>query len=277
MKSILKIFLLVQLLFIIPGSKIIEKHPNDISFLIPAQDKELMVGEEITYTVSYTFIKLGEVKLRVVNKQEFNGKPYYNVVCYMDSYDGIPLVNLHQIYESKLNQDYFSAFFRGTVKKEEYTTYTEYNFDYMKSIIHVKQGKVSPPQLWEDTTLSAEKMYQDGLSIFYYARMNTGQQKSVSLPCFVNEKKVNTNINFYNTPEKVKIDAVNYDINCVKLDGNTDFVSVYGLTGYFEGWFSNDNAAIPIIAKMKVIIGNVTLELKSWSRPDGWNPPKWQS
>ena len=59
----------------------------------------------------------------------------------------------------------------------------------------------------------------------------------------------------------------------MRLDGSTDFISVFGLTGYFEGWFSNDEASIPIVAKMKVIIGNVTLKLKSWKRA-GWNPPK---
>ncbi len=248
---------------------------SSFSLLIPAGDKEMFVGEEITYVVSYTFIKIGEVRLRVVNKQDINGQPYYYTVCHMDSYNGIPFVNLHQIYESKINPDYFSTFFKGLVRKEEYTTYTEYYFNYSQKQIRVKQGKVSPPQLWKDSVYSAEKMYQDGLSIFYYARMNTGQKKSVNVPCFVNEEKVYTRINFYDRAEKLKIDAVDYPINCVKLDGDTDFTSVFGLTGYFEGWFSNDYAAIPILAKMKVIIGNVNLELKSWKRKDGWQPPRW--
>ena len=55
-----------------------------------------------------------------------------------------------------------------------------------------------------------------------------------------------------------------------------DFISIFGLTGYFEGWFSNDEASIPIVAKMKVLIGNITLELKSWKR-EGWIPPKYKN
>lgn len=238
-------------------------------------EKEMKVGEEITYVVRFGFIELGEIKLKILNKKLQNGKHVFFTVAYIDSYSGVPFVNLHQIYQSKVNDSYFSNFFRGLVRKEKYTTFTEYYFDYKKSKIRVKKGKVEPEELWTDSTTAAETMYHDGLSIFYYARMNTGTKKSVSLPCFVNEEKVYTRVNFYDSIEKLKIDAVDYDIATVRLDGETDFVSVFGLTGYFEGWFSNDEAAIPIIAKMKVIIGNVTLELKSWKRA-GWNPPKFQ-
>jgi hypothetical protein len=73
--------------------------------------------------------------------------------------------------------------------------------------------------------------------------------------------------------ESVLIDAVDYEIDCRRLDGKTDFVSVYGLTGDFEGWFSNDEARVPILAKMKVILGSVTIELMAWNRT-GWKPPK---
>jgi len=92
------------------------------------------------------------------------------------------------------------------------------------------------------------------------------------LPCFVNEQKVYTSVNFYEDVIPVSIDAIDYDVECVRLDGEMDFISIFGLTGYFEGWFSNDEASIPIVANMKVLIGNITLELKSWKR-EGWTPP----
>ena len=51
------------------------------------------------------------------------------------------------------------------------------------------------------------------------------------------------------------------------LQGNAEFVGIFGLTGEFSGWFWNDDARIPIVAKMQVIIGSVTIELMSWKRP----------
>jgi len=241
-----------------------------------SSEKELLPGEELNYEVSYSFINLGEVKIRVKDKKTINGKNYYNAIAYIDSYDGIPFVNLHQIYESKVNQDYYSDFFRGIVKGEEYTTYTEYYFDYSNSKIRIKRGKFSPRELWIDSTTSAEKQFHDGLSIFFFARMLSGKKNSMLLPCFVNEQKVYTKINFYENTIPVSIDAIDYDVECVRLDGDMDFISIFGLTGYYEGWFSNDEASIPIVANMKVLIGNITLELKSWKR-EGWTPPKYKN
>lgn len=239
-------------------------------------EKELEVGEEITYVVRYWLLKLGEVKLSVLDKKLANGKYHYAAIAYIDSYSSVPFVNLHQIYESKVNEKYYSDYFKGTVKGDEYSTFTEYHFDYEKEKLRVKKGKVSPYQLWNDSTTTAKKMYQDGLSIFYYARMNTGQKKSVNVPCFVKEQRVYTKINFYREKMPMEIDAVDYEIDCVRLDGSTDFVSVYGLTGYFEGWFTNDSHSVPVIAKLNVIIGKVTVELIKWKKKN-WSPPRFKS
>jgi hypothetical protein len=252
-------------------------------YLTPAQiytvnfisDKYLEVGEELTYVVSYTFIKFGEIKIIVKGKKVIDGQNYYSTIAYIDSYSGIPFVNLHMIYETVMNPKYYSTFFRGIVKKEEYTTFTEYYTDYGKSKIRIKKGKVKPYQLWTDSTTSEKQEFQDGLSILYFARMFSGSGNSVNLLCFVNEKKSYTNMTSYTQVTGVSINAIDYDVSCVRLDGTMNFVSVFGLTGYFEGWFTNDNASIPILAKLKVIIGNVRVELKSWKRP-GWMPPKFK-
>ena len=238
-------------------------------------DKSLSVGEELTYLVSYSLVKLGEVKIKIRDKKTVNGKTYYNTIAYIDSYSGIPFVTLHQTYESNVSSDYYSYFFRGISKEEEPFTYTEYYFNYDEKKIRVKKGRFKPAKVWTDSTGTIEKFYQDGLSIFYYARMNSGQNKSVDVPCFVTEKKVTTKINFYKEVTDVSIDAVDYDIACVRLDGEMDFISIFGLTGYFEGWFTNDEASVPVVANMKVLIGNVRLELVKWKR-EGWQPPQFK-
>jgi hypothetical protein len=273
MNKLIVLLLLIPICFFIggsaPGDKI-DKY--EFGFF---SDKKMEVGEELTYVVSYTFIKLGEVKIVVRDKKEINGQFYYNTVAYINSYSGIPFVSIHQIYESRVNQNYASDFFRGIVKTDKYSSYTEYYFDYGSHKIRIKKGKVSPHQVWTDSTANLNRMTQDGLSIFYYARMNLGTQKTVNIPCFVNEKFENTKINFYTDVRKTEIDAVDYDVSTLRLDGNMNFISIYGLTGYFEGYFSNDEASIPIVAKMKVFLGDVKLELIHWKR-EGWNPPKYK-
>jgi len=273
MKKLILVLILVPLCLFLSGNS----SRNNIKEYESGffSDKKMLVGEELTYVVSYSFIKLGEIKLIVKDKKEIRGKEYYNTVAYINSYSGIPFVSLHQIYESRINPNYASDSFRGIVKHDEYSTFTEYSFDYKNSRTKIKKGKVNPYQLWTDSTTGLSSQTQDGLSIFYYARMNLGTKKSVNVPCFVNEKYEITKINFYTDAQKAEIDAVDYDISCIRLDGRMDFISIYGLTGYFEGLFSNDEASIPIVAKMQVFLGNVKLELKQWKR-EGWTPPKYQ-
>jgi hypothetical protein len=247
---------------------------TEMGAIFPSE-KNLSVGEELTYIVTYSFMKLGEVKIKIRDKKEVNGKTYYSTIAYIDSYSGIPFVNVHQTYESNVSTGYYSYFFRGVKKEEEPYTYTDYYFDYEKNNVRVKKGRFSPPKVWTDSIGNISKFYQDGLSVFYYARMNCGQDTVVDVPCFVAEKKVTTKINFYKEITDASIEAVDYDIECVRIDGEMDFISIFGLTGHFEGWFTNDEASIPVVAKMKVIIGNIKLELMNWKR-EGWQPPKYK-
>jgi len=254
---------------------IIHSSRNNIYSEKISTNKKLEVGEELTYVVSYSFIKLGEIKIIVKNKKVINGKTYYSTIAYMDSYSGIPFVDLHMIYESTINPDYYSSFFRGIVKKENYTTFTNYYFKYDSSLIRIKKGKIEPYEIWTDSTTSADTEYQDGLSILYYARILSGSGDSVEVPCFVNEKKVFTSIYSSKEVSGISIDGLDYEVACQKLEGNMKFISVFGLSGSFEGWFTDDEASVPILAKLKVIIGSVKVELKSWKRP-GWTPPRFE-
>ena len=270
--KLLKNILLSFVFFYFCGfSTVPVNYQSQINDYIP---KEMQVGEDLTYVVRFGFIRLGEVRLIILDKQEKDGDIFYKTRALIDSYSGIPFISIHQTYESNFDIKQYSDYFRATEKENNYIKFTEYFFDYDKNKILVKKGKYNPFQMWTDSTATIIKKYQDGLSLFYFARMNTGVQKTVSVPCFVTEKFETTLINFYNDVEKINIDAVDYDIACTRLDGYTTFVSIYGLTGDFEGWFTNDKYAVPTIAKMKVYIGNVTLELKYWKKKD-WKPPKY--
>lgn len=163
----------VGFMFIKPAA---EPKPAQGQVINFTSENDLAVGEEITYLVRYYLVKLGEIRLKVLSKKEVNGKNQYYAIAYIDSYSGLPFVDLHQTYESRLTPEFFSAFFKGIVKKPEYTTFTEYHFNYDKKNVRVKKGKVNPYELWTDSTGTAETQYHDGLSIFYYARMYLGKK-----------------------------------------------------------------------------------------------------
>ena len=236
--------------------------------------EKLFVGEDLTYVVKYAFFNLGEVRLMVLEKIKMNNKPVYKTIAYIDSYPDLPFVSLHQVYDSFIDSSLFPLKFFAKIFGAD-TVFVEYNF-IGNSKVEMQKVKSDGSKLWLDSTANTDKRMQDGLSILYYARMNFGEQRTVSVPCFVNEKEEEAVINFFTETEPILIDAVDYEVDCLRLSGQTDFVSVYGLTGGFEGWFSNDSFSVPIRAKMNVIIGSVNLELIKWDEKL-WNPPSFKN
>jgi hypothetical protein len=123
-----------------------------------------------------------------------------------------------------------------------------------------------------DTTVNLGSRFQDGLSLLFYARFGLIKNSTTSVVCYINEDTSSTSINLYDEKEKIAIDAVDYEIETVKIDGETNFTGIFGLTGYFEGWFSNDEYRVPVIANLQVILGSVEIQLMNWNNKI-WQPP----
>jgi len=238
----------------------------------PAVPGMLAVGETLEYEVSYSIFALGKVKLQVLDTARRNGALVYRAQAYMDSYN-VPFVNLHWLFYSELDPDLYSRYFSGVdLKDSSSVSYANYAFDYDDSCIRIEEGIRHQKGSIKKKSDTISTIYQDGLSLFYFARGNVHANREMNVPTFVDGKKVNTYINFMDKETSSEIDAVKYPIGTIEFNGRADFVGIFGLTGGFSGWFSNDEAAIPIVAKMKVIIGSIRLELVKWDRP-GWVPP----
>ncbi len=237
-------------------------------------DSLFQVGEELTYNVSYAFLDIGQVRIKVLDKIKEHGLVAYKALARMDSYKGIPFVNLHTTYESIISESLYTTWFRGRTKVDSAWRAVEYKFDYSTHRVYIEHGNEGNENITKRDTLEIQSFFQDGLSMFYHARSNVRTSQTMTVPVVVSEKKGNTKLHFSNQRSQEKIDAVSYPIDVVHFDGKADFVGVFGLTGEFEGWFSNDIARVPILAKMKVILGNIRIELMKWKR-DGWVPPKY--
>ncbi|NWG27752.1 MAG: DUF3108 domain-containing protein [Ignavibacteriaceae bacterium] len=244
------------------------------SQVIHSRNEKLFVGEDLTYIVKYAFFNLGEVRFKVLEKTKINNTPVYKTIAYIDSYPDLPFVSLHQVYESYIDSTLFPLQFIAKIFTND-TVIVKYRFLSDKKV-EMKKGRLGNSKLWLDSTAQINHRMQDGLSILYFARMNFGEEKTISVPCFVNEKEETTIIKFHSQRTPFSIDVVNYEIDCLYLNGSTDFVSVYGLTGEFEGWFSNDAFFVPVYAKMNVIIGSINLELIKWNS-ELWNPPLYKN
>jgi hypothetical protein len=231
-----------------------------------------MVGEELTYNVRYGFINLGQVRIRVLDKKLAPTYLAYNGKALIESYSGVPFVDLKATFESLIDSAVFSRYFVGRNKDGKFWEYARYSFDYDNHRVITEVGH-RDTIIEKRDTLPLETLYNDGLSLFFFARDRLYSGKKMNIPTLIKEAKVNTFIDFKNQRTSVEVDAIDYPVDVIEFEGDAEFVGLFGLTGEFSGWFSNDDARVPIKAKMKVIIGSITIELMDWKRP-GWVPPR---
>ena len=243
--------------------------PNSIDKKI-----SLQIGEELVYNVSYGPVTIGEIKLKVIGQKEKNGKNLYLTQGFINSNDYLPFVNVHYVFYSEIDEDGYSHFFSGLdTKNPKEHHFQDYIFNYSENEILIERGNRTKKQTYfkgKDETFVKQ---QDGLSLFYFARINLFSKEKNILPTYINETKGNVFINFKGNKKSIKINSAKHSFSTLELDGKINIQGIFGLKGPFQGWFSNDNAAIPIKAKLQVLIGSVDIELKSWKR-HGWNPPK---
>ncbi len=234
----------------------------------------LSVGEELIYNVSYVSVNLGQVRVRILEKRTEQGRNVYVAQANIDSYAGVPFVDLHAVFDNSMDERMHTTWFRSKIRGDQGVDTVSYLYEYPdRRLVVVKRPAPGDGKPANDT-LAIESFYQDGLSILYYARQEAASRKQVSVPTVVSEKKGTTSFDFLAERTSEEIDAVDYPVDVVHFKGEAGFVGIFGLTGEFEGWFSNDDARIPIVGKMKVLIGSVRIELMKWNR-GGWNPPKY--
>lgn len=232
----------------------------------------LLGGEELVYNVRYGFIDLGQVRIVTYGTDDQAGVPATRARAFINSYKGVPFVDLHATFESWIDSLFFSRRFIGRTKEGKVWEYSRYTFDYPARRGILETGRRDTVIERRDTIEAAEP-FQDGLSVFFYAREHLRSGRRAAVPCIIKEEKVVTRLDFRNLRESVEVDAIEYPVATVGFDGTAEFVGIFGLTGEFEGWFSDDDARVPIMAKMKVIIGSITIELMEWKRA-GWTPPR---
>ena len=237
--------------------------------------KVFQKGEALTYEVSYMGIALGAITTKVVSVDSSASGTRIRTEGYIRSYKGVPFVDLKTTYKSAVDRHCSSIAFHSKELFEDTTyKYIDYNYSKDRDTLIVIERLGKDTLKYKTDTLSLDgKRWQDGLSLLFYARAHAHQQYRDTVPVLMYKTKAEAIIEFGSDKEEVDIDAVDYDIDAVKLEGVSKFTGIFGLTGDFEGWFSRDKYAVPLTAKMHVIIGSVRLELVAWKKP-GWNPPK---
>ena len=261
-----------------PGSVLLAR--QQAAHASPCDRTVICPAETLVYEVSWMKIRLGQVRLVAGVPTTEGGTTAYHAAAYIDSYQGLPFVDIHAVDHSTFDSGYYSRGFYSSDKKDNYWKTEHSLYDFSRRLIFIenitqrtrKSPPDGPPVI--DTIRITDTLMEDGLSILYFARAYLHTAGPRAVPTLVYRKLGATRFAFPGAIEPVEIDLFpGKKIRSLRFTGKAEFEGIFGLTGDFEGWFSDDNAAVPLSAEIKVLIGSVRLELVRCSRP-GWEPPE---
>lgn len=239
-----------------------------------AQHEVFQQGERLTYVAYYGFIALGEFTSEVVSVRDSAGLKIVKAVCEMKSYSGIPLVTVNSRYETEMifdGRDVHSRFFTSVDYRDEDKFESYYSFDYVRGIVKMRGIRNGTVEVDRPEEFDKNLRFQDGLSLFYQARLSSYSAENQMIPVFMNMAQTSVSYFFSSKKVDIEVDVLEKDLQALRCEGNAKFKAILGLTGEFEGWFSNDKARVPLEAQLNITLGSISLELKSFSR-NGWNP-----
>jgi hypothetical protein len=226
--------------------------------------------EDLLYEVRWTFIKIGTIHIRSLGP--------YKAIAYIDSYDGLPFVDLHSIHYTEMDSTLHSI--RGYALDKDGKSWSGLRYSTSGGGLRIGMEKLyqkdsaSAPYKTErvDSLQLKSSSFVDGLAIGYLPRSLIHTNRTVSVQTVLKGNLGTTTFFCSNTRSYETIDADEKPVRTIAMEGSTNAVGVYGMTGDFTGWFSDDDAAVPIKGKLKVLLGNVKVELIQWKR-GGWTPP----
>jgi hypothetical protein len=238
----------------------------------PTPSAKILPGEEdLLFEVQWTFVKIGTIRIKA--------RPDLTADAYVDSYEGLPYVDLHSIQSTRMDSTLCSYASRSMEKGEREWVGLHYEYDLPRKRVFVEEvamkDSLSLPfrRTMKDTIALPSTALVDGLSIAYYPRRFVHGSTAVQIPTILYGKLGATSFYFPGERTTVDLDAVDYPVRAVEIEGATTVEGVFGMTGDFKGWFSDDEAAVPLKGRLKVLLGWVNVELKEWHRK-GWAPPR---
>lgn len=222
------------------------------------------VGEELTYKVKWSFLRLGTLKLQICDTMKINSILVYHVKLFLDSNPLLFFVNMHSVYECYIDNKIRPHLFIAEEKIDDILYKTQYRFNYSDSLIFINMTDVNDTARTIEKEMPLDKRIFEGISLVFYARGNVHYKKSETLTAFFNGKKGDVTINFKGKNDPVELDAFDALQETYFVDGQLHLKGIAGLTGPFKGWFAVDNKSPPLKAELEVFLGNVKVELEGW-------------
>ena len=214
------------------------------------------VGEKFKYSVNWGNINAGSATMKIEDIIEYQGHEVYKVVVTAKSNKFFSVFyrvrdTLESLIDVKglFSRRYWTKQDEGNKKRER-----KYEFDQENNIVNYK-----------NKTYYIRYGIQDEVSaIFYIRTLDLEVGKPVYVDIFARRKNWQVKCNVLRT-EKIKVPAGKFETIIVEPELRFDGLMKKGKV---KVWFTNDERRIPVQVKSKIVIGSITMKLKSYRLGD---------
>ena len=211
------------------------------------------VGEKLVFSVQYGIVTAGDATLEVRNVALIDGRPAYYIVS-----------------DARTN-DVFSVFYRVRDRFVSLIDTTDLvSLRYEK---HLREGKHKSDRTvvfdqrqhkayYEDKEIPIAPRTQDVLSALFYVRtlpLKVGQ--SIAIANHTDGKNYPLVVKVL-AEDRITVEAGTFD--CLVVEPFLRYPGIFTQKGRMKVWLTNDKHKIPVLVKSKVIIGEVSAELKEY-------------
>ncbi|MFT4659862.1 MAG: hypothetical protein ACI8XB_000112 [Patiriisocius sp.] len=215
-------------------------------------------GEELKYRLRYGFIDAAEATISVKNtSKKVRGREMLHVEGIGKTLKGFNwMFKVDDRYESYIDKEgVFPWIFVRRISEGGYKKSQDYTFHQHKHAVDNKEGK----------QFATPGSVQDMISSFYYARtLDFSEIKKDDvfyIETFMDDEIFTLGIKFVKK-ETIKLRAGEF--RCLKFEPIVQEGRVFKSSEDLQVWITDDENKIPILAKAKVLVGSIKMELSEY-------------
>lgn len=222
-----------------------------------------VAGEELRYRMHYGFVDAGEAVLKVKEcEKKINGRKLLHMEATgrtISAFDWFYVVR--DRYESYMDSEgVFPWLFVRRVNEGGYIINQDYAYLQHKKKVDNGEGK----------SFDIPEAAQDMISSFYYARTldfsNAKKGDIFTIPVFYDDTNFPLKIK-YMGKETIKLRMGKY--KCIKFAPVVEKGRVFKSEDDLSVWISDDQNKIPLLAKAKILVGSIKMEVVEYKNLAG--------
>ncbi|MBV6404700.1 MAG: DUF3108 domain-containing protein [Flavobacteriales bacterium] len=212
-------------------------------------------GEKLTYVVHYGLMDAGEAVLELQESDlRMEGRPLLHAKGVGRSLGAFNLFyKVDDRYDTWFDRDgVFPWIFKRSVNEGGYTFTQDYVYLQHKQVVTTQKQR----------THTVPLHVQDMLSAFYYARTldlsNVAPGQEFTIPCFLDDELWPLRMRYVGR-ETIRIRNGRY--RCLKFQPVVQEGRIFATNDDLNVWITDDGNRIPVLAKAKVLVGSIKMEL----------------